>query len=287
MSQEETTTSYYTLVIQELPPSITAETLQPKLQKTTPDGNYIFQKSGHAMLKMYNKQTDGKLEDCLVALWTTPLTLYTQMDATSRHIINTIKTYINNNKIAISHHDGKTDTECQYHTIHLHIMVQQNKKNHICNNYDYKKLQIGLRPSATVISQKIRVPQAFAGHLTKQPKTFLGTNTPQIKLLIADAQQYQTTKTQLQLQESTKPDEQQPSTSRQQTSEKKPKMYKDIDTLLQLMKKYNAPDKIQLLRETTNSENQTDQQNMKDLIRLNNWNILYKKAQEEYDFLTH
>ena len=225
------------------------------------------------MLKMYDKNTDGKLEDCLVSIWTTPINIYSNLDQTSRHIINTIKTYVNNNKTAIAHHDGVKDNQCQYHTHHLHLMVQQQKKQHICNNYDYKKLQVGLRPSVTVMAQKIRSPQAFAGYLTRHPKTFLGTNTPHIKLLIADNQQSEAAK-------STEPDQTdqlQQSTSRQQPTEKKPKMYKDIDTLLQLMKRYSTPDKIQLLRETTNADNQTDKENMKDLIRLNNWNIIYKK----------
>ena len=196
-------------------------------------------------------------------------------------MINSIKTYLNNNKAALAHHDGYKDTDCQYHSNHLHIMVVQQKKQHICMNYDYKKLQVVLRPGATVLSQKVRVPAAFAGYLTKPPKTFLGTNSNHIKLLLAEDQQYKATKA---IEGPT--EEHNQSTTRQTSKEKKPKMYNDIDLLLQLMKKYATADKIQLLRETTASQDKNDQDSMKDLIRLTNWNIVYKKAQAEYDFLT-
>ena len=119
----------------------------------------------------------------------------------------------------------------------------------------------------------------------RDPKQYLGTNSQNIKLLIADSQLYQKDKDQLQTQ-LPQTDEQQPSTSGEPTNRtKKPKMYLDIETLLQLMRKYQTPDKIQLLRETTQSENTQDQQNLKDLIRSNNWNIIYKKSQEEFDFI--
>ena len=131
MTSEDQPKSYYTVVIQELPPSLTAETLRPKLQQRTQEGNYIFQKNGQQQLQIYDKEKHGNIEDCLIAMWTTPLQIYSKLDAPTRHIVNTIKTYINNNKVAVSHHDGTTDNNCQYHNVHLHLMVEQIRQQHL------------------------------------------------------------------------------------------------------------------------------------------------------------
>ena len=69
-------------------------------------------------------------------------------------------------------------------------------------------------------------------------------------MLITDSQIHQREKQQLQLQ-LPPADQQQPLTSSEiqdTTKTKKPKMYLDIEILLQLMKKYQTPDKVQLLR---------------------------------------
>ena len=124
MTTEEKPTSYYSIVIEDLPQCLSSKTLQPKLHQRTPDGNYIFQKSEQPLLQIYDAQKHVNIEDCLINLWTTPLPIYKQLDSASRHIINTIKSYINNTTVAVS----------------------QTKAQHICNNYDVKKLQTSLKP---------------------------------------------------------------------------------------------------------------------------------------------
>ena len=200
MTTEENPTTYYSIVIEDLPECLSSKTLQPKIHQRTPDGHYINQKSGQPLLQIYDAQKHGNIEDCVINLWTTPLPIYTQLDATSRHIINTIKSYINNTTVAISHHDGLQDKNCQCHSIHLHLMVEQTKAQHVCNNYDFKKLQTSLKPSIKILTQKVRVPPAFAGYLMNEPKHYLGTNSHNIKMLITDSQMYQKEKQQLQLQ---------------------------------------------------------------------------------------
>ena len=53
-----------------------------------------------------------------------------------------------------------------------------------------------------------------------------------------------------------------------------------------MMKHYNTSDKIQLLKDATNSKNQQHMDQLTSLIRVQNWNIMYRKSQEEYEFLT-
>ena len=99
----------YTVVLDELPPELTAETLTPKIHQQNHQGNYINQKNGQPLLQVYDKQTHGSIEDCCISLWTTPLQIYTKLDPHSRQVNNTLKKYINNSKVALSHHDGTKD----------------------------------------------------------------------------------------------------------------------------------------------------------------------------------
>ena len=62
-------------------------------------------------------------------------------------------------------------------------------------------------------------------------------------------------------------------------------MYLDIQTLLQIMKIYKTADKVQLLKEANLAKEETHKQQLKDLIRSNQWNTIYRKAQEEYNFI--
>ena len=82
-------------------------------------------------------------------------------------------------------------------------------------------------------------------------------------------------------------DNQQPSTSQdqQEQQKKKPKMYLDIEKLLHLMKTYKTPDKLQLLKEASQANDTNHQDQLKDLIRSQQWNIIYRKAQDEYEFI--
>ena len=56
-------TSYFGIVIDELPPDITADTLKPKVQQQTEHGNYIHNKDDSPLLIYYSKETHDNLED--------------------------------------------------------------------------------------------------------------------------------------------------------------------------------------------------------------------------------
>ena len=145
------------------------------------------------------------------------------------------------------------------------------KAKHIQHSYAYRQLQKTIQ--ALVYSQKIKNPTVFIAYLQREPKTFMGTKSPDMKMLINISQ----------VEQSNKPES---PNSQQKQIKKKSKMYMDIENLLHIMRHYKTSDKIQILKEA-NKQNQpehTDQ--ITTMIRSYNWNRVYRKAQEEYEFST-
>ena len=60
----------------------------------------------------------------------------------------------------------------------------------------------------------------------------------------------------------------------------------DIETLLSVMKYYQTSDKIQLLKEAAKANNKQHTELLITLIKAQNWNIIYRKSQEEYEFIS-
>ena len=129
--------------------------------------------------------------------------------------------------------------------------------------YGYK--QLTKNTSTPIHSTKVKSPTAFINYLQREPRTFLGTNNNDMKLLIPTSQLLQE-------------EQKEQSTSQEQ--------YLDIENLLELMKHYKTADKIQLLKDVTNQHNQHHLDQLTSLIRSHNWNIIYRKSQEEYVFMT-
>lgn len=59
-------------------------------------------------------------------------------------------------------------------------------------------------------------------------------------------------------------------------------MFTDIENLLKLMTTYNTSEKNQLITNIHKSNTEEDKTTMTYLIRSNTWNIVYKRAQEEF-----
>lgn len=151
------------------------------------------------------------------------------------------------------------------------IVKLQTKEHHITSNYAFKALKKTLEPW-TVHTQKILFLGNYALYLTKPPRVYQGTNNSEIKLQLLQTRAAKNTASQT-------------STSASGTSQdlkKKPKLYQDIEKLLTLMNRYNASDKNQLIANVHNSTQQEDKDTLTDLIRAMNWNLIYKRSQEEF-----
>ena len=117
---------------------------------------------------------------------------------------------MNTNKFATAHHDGTKDPNCNYHNNHLHLMVAiTTNEKHIQHSYSYRQLQRNIQP-AKIYSQKNKQPPNFTGYLLKPLKTYIGTNTEHIRLLMLENQANTTSQTtnSLALLKQTKPHQQ-------------------------------------------------------------------------------
>ena len=141
-------------------------------------------------------------------------------------------------------------------------------EKHIQHNYGYK--QLTKNTSIPIHSTKVKKsPTAFINYLQREPRTILGTNNNDMKLLIPTSQLVQ--------------EEQKEQSTSQEQQKKRSKLYLDTENLLELMEHYKTAEKIQLLQDVTN-QHHLDQ--LTSLIRSHNWNIIYRKSQEEYKFMT-
>lgn len=217
-------------------------------------------------MEHYDQQTHGDITDNIIIQWSTPLEIYNELKPESRSKINQIKNYINGRASALCYHNGQKD-ECQFHSVHYHIIVKlQTKEHHLTSNYAFKNLKKTIEPW-TVHTQKIVFLGNYALYLTKPPRIYQGTNNSDIKL------QFLLTKAAKNTSETA---------TSSQDNKKKPKLYNDIENLLTLMNRYNSSEKNQLITNVYNSTNQQDKDTLTDLIRAVNWNLIYKRSQEEF-----
>ena len=154
-------------------------------------------------------------------------------------------------------------------TIFILCWTYKQKKKDIQHSYSYRQLTRNVK--TPVYSQKVTFPPHFSSYIMKPPKTFLGTNSSDIKVLLATAQARQ-----------------EPPTiyTNKDSSQKKPKLYMDIEKLLQIMKYYKTSDKIQILKQANEMKDKVNIEIMTTVNRSNQWNVIYRKSQEEFDLTT-
>lgn len=258
--------NYYSIVIETPDEEITESTIQPKVIKMFPNQQPHYDTSGNPFLEYYDQETYGDITDAIVIHWSTPLHIYNELKPENRSKINQIKNYINGRASALCYHNGNQD-DCTFHSIHYHLIVKlQTKEHHLTSNYAFKQLKKNLEPW-TVHTQKIQQLGNYALFLTKPPRKYQGTNNTDIKLQLLQTKAAKNSTT---------------TTTTTQESKKKPKLYNDIENLLKLMNKYNSSEKNQLITNVYNSSNQQDKDTLTDLIRAVNWNLIYKRSQEEF-----
>ena len=126
------------------------------------------------------------------------------MDPTTKQQINAIKKFRNSYQVAVSHHNGLQDPSYQFHSNHLHLMVNlTTQEKHIQHSYGHRQLTKNTK--TPVHSTIVKSLSAFINYLQKAPRSFLGTNSSDIKILISTSQLIQETeKPRINLQTATK-----------------------------------------------------------------------------------
>ena len=254
---------FFSIVINNLPLSINEESVKPHVALTNDQGQKAFASDGSPFTEYFNEEKHGDLQDHLVILWRTPMERYQTFDNETVAILNSIKTYLNNEQVAASFHNGYQDEDCKFHGNHLHIVQKlPTKEQHIQHHYAYKKLKKQIKYQE-VSSQKISHPQAMANYLHKRPRKFIGTNCPDIQLLF---------------------DKNLQNTDKKTPAAKPPKMtqmYQNTEELINLMNKYQTTDKTTLNKLIMDRDDKDDQDKVKYLMRNANWRQVYQRATDE------
>ena len=269
----ENQTKFFSIVINNIAQSINENSIQPHVPLVNDQGQKAFASDGTPFTEYYNPDKHGDLQDHVVVLWRTPIDIYRTFDNETVAILNSIKTYMNNEQVAASFHDGQQDENCTFHGNHLHLVQKLNtNEQHIQHHYSYKKLKKQIKYQE-VTSQKVVHPQAMANYLHKSPRKFIGTNCPDIQLLFDKTLQNRDKKT---------------------PTKRPPKMtqiYTNTEELIQLMNKYKTTDKTTLNKLILERDEKEDQEKMKYLMRNANWRQVYTQATDEIitrnDFKQH
>lgn len=266
--------TYYSVIIDEMDKQIDEQTIIPKVIKIYDDHQIHYDKDNNPHMEYYKKEDHGDITDTTVLNWSTPITTYVKLTHENKTKIDAIKTYINSRASAICFHNGQEDTNCKFHGIHYHIMVQlETRELHITANSQFRTLKAKLSNGTAwpIYTQKIFSPGNFANYLTKPPRHYMGTNNHTIKVELLKTKAMKTIEpvdTNY--------------THANGKEKKKPQMFTDIENLLKLMTTYNTSEKNQLITNIHNSKSEDDKTNITYLIRSNTWNIVYKRAQEEF-----
>lgn len=250
------TEHYYSTIVNKLPAHIYADHFKPYVP-------IIDQSTGQAMRHPVDDRpmarpwepSDGQLNTMTIHKWATPKPLYDELSSEDKHIVNTIKQYMNGTKTAASMHDGKTDPHCNFHENHIHLMTKSDYKVH--QTYPYRKLGKSLQANQIELkSEQIKSPMNFAAYLLRPPRQYLGCNTPEIAQYIPRTIDSKTVK-----------------------PAKRPTLYQQIEKCISLMNKYQRETKEDLFKATHNTE---DQDTLVTLTRDRNWTRIYTTAREEY-----
>ena len=135
-------TKFFSIVINHLPLSINEDSIKPHVALINEQGQKAFASDGSPFTEYYTPEKHGDLQDHVVVLWRTPIETYRSFDNETVTILNSIKTYMNNEQVAASFHNGHEDENCTFHGHHLHLVQKLNiQEQHIQHHFSYKKLK--------------------------------------------------------------------------------------------------------------------------------------------------
>lgn len=262
-------TTWWSVVITNLPKQVNQHTIKPQVQMIDEDGQPQYRDDGIVPMCAYVQDSDmPNVMHTLISRWSTKQQHMEEFrkDKQLLYFTNALKSLMNNKKTAISWHDGDTDPNCSYHGYHLHMMIGITTKGPICDNYDYKKLNNIAKSNNIIIdNQRIIHPIQFLNYLGRPPRIPGGTNC---QYLLDNFRQQ---------------DLPQEPPAKKGRYEKQTQLQEHIIALKTMMNKYDTTDKYGLFTAAKNTNNKDDEQMLRNLIRHQNWKRVYQVAIEERD----
>ena len=87
---------FFSIVINNIPQAINETSLKPHVALVNDQGQKAYASDGTPFTEYYTPDKHGDLQDHIVVLWRTPIDIYRSLDNETIEILNTIKTYMNN-----------------------------------------------------------------------------------------------------------------------------------------------------------------------------------------------
>lgn len=177
LTKELKTYQLFSIIVSDLQGIITPLTLQAKIYDMK-DGMLQFGPKNGTPYSRYATEDDykGNIRQYPIYCFSTPIKNYEEKEEGDKIPLNMLKQFLNNYPSAAWWHNGNQDPSCQFHGLHLHIIVDP-ATNDIYNQRKVKTMTSSMRKSGISFrSQKVASREGILTYLQTPPRMLIGRN---------------------------------------------------------------------------------------------------------------
>lgn len=169
----------YSVVISNLQQFVQPDTIQNKLYQLDESTGLPKVTSSGSPYSRYAKPEDFQKENGIYKTPTymlaTPLQEYQSLCDPQKDVNNAIKTFCNRRPMAFFWHHGGAYSQCKFHGLHIHLVVQS--QTPLTDTHHCRVLKkVCKKYGVDVRTQKVHHLEALLHHLQEEPRILLGCN---------------------------------------------------------------------------------------------------------------